>query len=51
MKLRELLAVDLALGTIFASPSIASLSAAIDAAKYLQAASESPGSDTEELVI
>ena len=51
MKLRELLNIDLALGTIFASPSIASLSAAIDAAKYLQAASEGPASDTEELVI
>jgi amino acid adenylation domain-containing protein len=51
MKLRELLGVDLALGTIFASPSIASLSAAIDAARYLQGAGKKPAGETEELVI
>ncbi len=56
MKLREHQGVDLALGTIFASPTIGTLAAAIDAARYLQGAtSPAPGGggeggDREELV-
>ena len=51
MRMREVLSVDIALGTVFTAPTVATLSRAVDAAKTVQGAeTREPQADLEEMV-